>query len=593
MVLTDLGRKINGALSSLANRPKIDEAALAAMCKDLQMALLEADVSARLVKNLTANIKSLVNLEELAKAPPANQRRIVQKAVFDELVRLVDPGSAPWAPKRAAGSGGKPNVVMFVGLQGSGKTTSCTKLAYYYTRKGYKTAMICTDTFRAGAFDQLKQNATKAKIPFYGSYTETDPVTIAIEGIERFTKEKFDIIIIDTSGCHVTEEELFGEMTSIASVVKPDNVIFVMDGTIGQSAEMQARNFKNAVNVGSIIMTKMDGHAKGGGAISAVAATGSPIIFIGTGEHIQDLERFDSRGFISKMMGFGDLGGLMEKFQDLKLENSGFMKNMEQGKFTMRDMREQIQNMMSLGPMSKIMGMMPGMPADLMSAMGGGGGDEEGSKRMRKMMAAMDSMTDQELDDDGALFTAQPSRVKRIARGSGSKPEEIDAILKMHGAFAGMVKQMGGKDGWMSQLKSLQGGGGGAPGANPTKGMNPLQLAKLRKQALARMSPEMQKKMRQMAAAGKQPTMEDMMGMMGGGGAPGMSGMAEMMQSMMGGGGMGGMAEMMQSMMGGGGAGGAPGMGGMAEMMQSMMGGGGAGGMAEMMRNLGGLGGLG
>ncbi|KAI9221351.1 SRP54-type protein [Blastocladiella britannica] len=546
MVLTDLGRKINASLAALSSRPKIDEAALAAMLKDLTMALLEADVSAKLVTKLRTNIKKLVDLEQLAKSPAPAQRKLVQKAVFDELVRLVDPGSKPWAPVK-----GKTNLCMFVGLQGSGKTTSCTKLAYYYMRKGWKTGLICTDTFRAGAFDQLKQNATKAKIPFYGSYTETDPVAIAVEGIERFKKEQFELIIIDTSGCHVSEDELFGEMTSIATVVKPDNVIFVMDGTIGQSAEIQARSFKDAVNVGSIIMTKMDGHAKGGGAISAVAATGSPIIFIGTGEHIQDLDRFDSRAFISKMMGFGDLGGLMEKIQDMKLEEKGFMKNMEQGKFSFRDMREQLQNISSMGPMSKILGMMPGMPADLMSSMGG---DETGNKKMRKMMAVMDSMTDVELDDDGKLFTEHPTRVLRIARGSGSQPQEIQELLKMHGMFAGMVKQMGGSNGLMSQMKNMQAGGAG--GANPTAGMNPLQIAKLRKQMMSKISPEQLKQMRSLAASngGQMPTdpaaLMQLMSGGAGGGLPGMGGLAEMMQNMMGGGGPGGMLGGLGSMFG-------------------------------------------
>ena len=163
--------------------------------------------------------------------------------------------------------------------------------------------MVCADTFRAGAFDQLKQNATKAKIPFYGSYTETDPVALAMEGVSKFKKEGFDLIFVDTSGRHKQETELFQEMTLIYQNVTPDSVIFVMDGTIGQAADGQARAFKDAVKIGSIVITKLDGHAKGGGALSAVAATGSPIVFIGTGEHIHDLEVFRPKQFIGKMLG--------------------------------------------------------------------------------------------------------------------------------------------------------------------------------------------------------------------------------------------------------------------------------------------------
>ncbi|KAJ3373051.1 Signal recognition particle [Allomyces arbusculus] len=569
MVLNDLGRKINSALASLAHKPAIDAEALDAMLKDLCRALLEADVNVKLVGALRTNIKNLVNLDELASAPVASQRRLVQRAVFDELVRLVDPnvGTAGTPSDRWQPVKGKPNVIMFVGLQGSGKTTSCTKLAYYYAKKGFKTAMVCTDTFRAGAFDQLKQNATKAKIPYYGSYTETDPVQIAVDGVARFKKDKFELIIIDTSGCHVTEAELFGEMTSIADVVQPDNIIFVMDGTIGQSAEIQARNFKNAVNVGSIVMTKMDGHAKGGGAISAVAATGSPIIFIGTGEHMQDLERFDARGFISKMMGMGDIGGLVEKLQDLKLENKDFIKHMEQGVYTMRDFREQLTNMMSLGPMSKIMSMMPGMPADLLGA----GGDEMGTKRMRKMLAVMDSMTDAELDSDGQLFKDQPTRVERLARGAGSPLVEVQMLLQMHAQFAGMVKKMGGKNGWMTQMKQMQQAqqGGGLP-----KGMSPQQMAKMQKQMAGKMNPQLVKQMRARMAGGRggMPSMDEMMEMMGGAGGlaglmGGAGGGANPLAGLMGGAGGGGLAEMMKNMGGAlGGLGGLAGLGGFPGM---------------------------
>lgn len=204
----------------------------------------------------------------------------------------------PYRPTKGA-----TNVVMFVGLQGAGKTTSCCKMAAWYARKGWRVALICADTFRAGAFDQLQQNAGKARIPFYGSHEEKDAVEIVREGLLRFREEGFELIIIDTSGRHRQETELFDEMRQIAAVAQPDNVVFVMDAAIGQAADAQARAFKAAVDVGSIIISKTDGHAKGGGAISGVAATGSPIIFIGTGEHMHDIEPFNARSFVGKMLG--------------------------------------------------------------------------------------------------------------------------------------------------------------------------------------------------------------------------------------------------------------------------------------------------
>lgn len=192
---------------------------------------------------------------------------------------------------------------MFVGLQGSGKTTTCTKLAHYYKRRSWRTGLVCADTFRAGAFDQLKQNAAKARIPFYGSYTEIDPVVIARDGVKKFKEENFDIIIVDTSGRHKQEESLFEEMIQVYNTIKPDNVVFVMDASIGQACEAQARAFNEKVDVGSVIVTKLDGHAKGGGALSAVAATQSPINFIGTGEHIDQFEPFDASSFVRKLLG--------------------------------------------------------------------------------------------------------------------------------------------------------------------------------------------------------------------------------------------------------------------------------------------------
>jgi len=206
---------------------------------------------------------------------------------------------------------GKPAVVMFVGLQGSGKTTTCTKFAWWHKKKGWKPALVCADTFRAGAFDQLKQNATKAQIPFYGSYSETDPAVIAEQGVEMFRREGRDLIIVDTSGRHKQEAALFEEMRQVAEAVSPDLPIFVMDGSIGQAAFDQAKAFRESVDVGAVIVTKLDGHAKGGGALSAVAATQSPVIFIGTGEHIDDFEPFKTKPFVQKLLGMGDIEGLI------------------------------------------------------------------------------------------------------------------------------------------------------------------------------------------------------------------------------------------------------------------------------------------
>ncbi|OLY81758.1 Signal recognition particle 54 kDa protein [Smittium mucronatum] len=255
----------------------------------------------------------------------------------------------------------------------------------------YDSNKVLKDCGRAGAFDQLKQNATKAHIPYYGSYNEPDPAQIAAEGVAKFKEKKFELVIVDTSGRHKQESALFDEMKQIYNKIHPDNVIFVMDGTIGQAAESQATAFKESVDVGSIILTKMDGHAKGGGAISAIAATKSPIIFIGTGEHIHDIEKFSARPFISKMLGMGDISGLVETVQSLKLDsNQDLIKNISQGIFTLKDMRDQFDMIMKMGPLNKIAGMIPGIPPEVLQGMS----EDDGSNQMKQFMCIFDSMTE-------------------------------------------------------------------------------------------------------------------------------------------------------------------------------------------------------
>jgi signal recognition particle subunit SRP54 len=237
----------------------------------------------------------------------ANLRRFIQKQVVDELTTMLGSENEPYKFER-----GRPNVVMFVGLQGSGKTTTCTKFAFHYMKKGWRVGLVCADTFRAGAFEQLKMNAAKIKCPFFGHKKETDPVKIAEEGVAFFRKQKYEIIIVDTSGRHKQETALFDEMKLVEKSTKPDTAIFVMDGSIGQACYAQAKAFNESVTVGSVIVTKLDGHAKGGGALSAVGATESPIVFLGTGEHFEDLEVFEARGFVQRLLGMGDMAGLLK-----------------------------------------------------------------------------------------------------------------------------------------------------------------------------------------------------------------------------------------------------------------------------------------
>lgn len=511
MVLADLGSRLRGALSSVESGSD-DE--IQQMIKDICGALLESDVNVKLVAKLRGNIKTKIEEGNIVQETSAmNKRKKLQKIIFDELCALVDSHVEPPKPKKLSTTtktiNGKKirlskessHVIMFVGLQGAGKTTSCTKLAVYYKKRGFKVGLVCADTFRAGAFDQLKQNAIKANIPYYGSYLEPDPVKIAFEGVQKFKQEKFDIIIVDTSGRHRQEEQLFTEMVQIGEAVQPTQTIMVMDGSIGQAAESQARAFKESSNFGSIILTKMDGHAKGGGAISAVAATKTPIVFIGTGEHIGDLEIYKPTTFISKLLGIGDIQGLIEHVQSLNLhQDEGHkqtIENIKEGKFTLKDFQNQMNNFLKMGPLTNIASMIPGM-SNLLSQVG----DEETSKKIKNMIYIMDSMTTKELESDGRIFIKEPSRIIRVARGAGCAAVEVEMILQQHRMMSTMAKS----------AMAAQ----GAPGA----GGNPMAG-----------NPQMQRMMQQ--AQSNPNFMQQAMSMLGGGGAggAGAGGLASMMNN--------------------------------------------------------------
>lgn len=421
MVLETLGTKIVKALQSLTNQVVVDETALEAALKEVARALLEADVNVKQVSELRQRVKNRVRLAELP--PGTNRRRLIHKTVFEELCRMLDPGIPPYRPQR-----GQSNVIMFVGLQGNGKTTSCVKVAYFYKRKGYRTGLVCADTFRAGAFDQLRQNATRARVPFYGRYGETDAVKVASEGVERFRREGFEVILVDTSGRHKQEAALFAEMEQLDRALTPDHVIFVMDGSIGQAAYDQARAFQQRVRVGSVILTKMDGHARGGGALSAVAATHSPIVFLGTGEHLDDLEEFQVQSFVGRLLGMGDVRGLVSTIAEADLENPDEeqMNRISQGILTLRDMQMQYSNVLRLGPLSKVASMMPGM-AEILPK----GSEKDAQTRVRNMLVILDSMNREELDESTSVRW-DDSRKRRIARGSGRSVQEVDEVLTQY-----------------------------------------------------------------------------------------------------------------------------------------------------------------
>ena len=566
MVLAELGGKLRDSLRKLHHNSTISEQHVTTLLSEISRALIEADVNVKLVMGLRDNVKTKVQplidqlkndiaiaggesevSEDQLQRSSQKIHKAVQKAIVEELVGLVSPKQKkPYQMKR-----GKRNVILFVGLQGAGKTTSIAKFANYYQRRGWKTAMVCADTFRAGAFDQLKQNATKLRIPFYGSYVQADPVAIAEDGVAQFKSEGYEVILVDTSGRHKQEAGLLDEMQEIASVVHPDNTVLVMDATQGQSLYDQAMAFSTAVDVGSVLMTKLDGHAKGGGALSAVAATESPIIFLGGGEHFDDLDAFDAEGFVSKLLGFGDVRGFMNAMKDVQggKTQEELMEKMSKGEFTLRDMYGQFQRVMNMGPLNKMMGMIPGMP-DYLIPKGGSGGDDQSTLRLKKFLYMMDSMTAAELDgkvdfspaisssssntaaaitksnynsQTAATKSSIESRIRRIAAGSGTHPKEVKMLLLCHKQFEGMVSKMG-KSGMMGK------------GAQQKQAQMAAQMRKnpnLIQQRLNQMDPRMLQQM-----GGREAVSNMMQQMAKGGGGPGG----------MGAGGMPDMASLMSGM---------------------------------------------
>jgi len=486
MVLGDLGNSIAAALSKISQQSKIDEKAFALFLNEITRALLAADVNMSLIQEMNINIKKTVSIKDLPST--FDVRRVIEKALIQELTNLLGSPVQPKQPQR-----NRSNVIMFVGLQGSGKTTTCTKLAYYYRTRGWKVGLVCADTFRAGAFDQLRQNATKAKIPYYGKRDESDPVVIASEGVRVFKQKKFEIIIVDTSGRHKQEASLFEEMEAISRAVNPDSTIFVLDSTIGQAAQSQAVAFKERVDVGSVIVTKLDGHARGGGALSAVAKTGAPITFIGVGEHMNELEKFNTKRFIQRILGRGDIESLVERVKEHGIDDQkALLKQIQRGKFTLKMMRDQFQNILKMGSFGQIMSMIPGLnnlPKE---------SEQASQKRLQSFLILMDSMTDEELNaPDISIIERSESRMRRICQGSGVMPRYITELLQVYKPFAaaagkmkkmpfgkngelpknpaqmgklanmmpqGFLKQIGGQQGFMNLLQKFQGAEGGAGG---------------------------------------------------------------------------------------------------------------------------------
>jgi signal recognition particle subunit SRP54 len=425
-MLDNLSTSLKDALKKLAGKSVIDRAAVDELVKDLQRALISSDVNVKLVMELSKAIRSRSLDEQLPKG--TNVREHVLRIVYQELVRLV------WT---SADIKLEPQIILMAGLQGSGKTTTTAKLARYFQKKGMKAGVICADTFRPGAYEQLATLCAKINVPCFGNPQEKDAVKITREGLK--TLKDLELVIVDTQGRHALESDLIKEIIELNILTKATHRWLVIDAALGQQASEQARRFHEAINIDGVIITKMDGTAKGGGALSAVAETKSGIVFIGSGETIEDLERFDPDGFISRLLGMGDLKALLEKAEEAINKDDVDVNAMMKGKFTLRDMYKQLEALNKMGPLKQIMGMLPMGNMELPE-----GVYDVTSTKMVRYRIIMDSMTPFELDDPSLINS---SRMQRIARGAGASPDEVRELLKYFKMMQRTLKGLRGSGG--------------------------------------------------------------------------------------------------------------------------------------------------
>ena len=443
MVLDKLGDSLKNTLDKITKAMFVDDKLINELVKDIQKSLLSADVNVKLVFELTKGIKDRALKEETPKN--ISKKEHLVKIVYEELVKFLGGQGAKIVIDK------KPFTIMLVGLFGSGKTTTTGKLAKYYAKRGYKVAVITTDTWRPAAFDQLQQLAMRIGVDFYGDKTAKDPVSV-YKNFEKNLKE-YDIVIVDTAGRDALNDELIEELNKINKAIHAHETLLVLSADIGQAAQKQAETFNATCNVTGVIITKLDGTAKGGGALTACAVTKAPVKFIGLGEKADALEEFKPEGFVGRLLGMGDLETLLEKVHDAISEEDAkdLGKKFLQGEFNLIDLYEQMQAMRKMGSLTKIMDLIPGMGAKIPKEL-----LEDQEIKLDKWKYAMGSMTKDELEDPEII---DASRAERIANGSGIGQGEVRELIKQYKKAKKLMKMMKGNEKNMEKMmKQMQGG---------------------------------------------------------------------------------------------------------------------------------------
>ncbi len=424
-MLEKLGEVLRKATDRIANAIFLDKNLLDSIVRDLQRALLEADVNVMLVKQLTDKIKQ-AGLDERIKGIDKKEHLI--KILHDELLALLGESKRLTLQKEQ-------NRIIFLGLYGAGKTTTIAKIGNYFSKRGNKVALVGLDVHRPAAKEQLKQLAEKNNLDYFVDFDEKN----ALKTWKKFKPKLKDykVILVDTAGRHSLDKELVDEISNLNKEIKPTESILVMPADIGQAAKKQSEEFKKILNITGVIITRMDSTAKGGGALTACAETKAPVYFITTGEKVNDIDEFDPKSFLSRLLGMGDLQSLIEKIKSITDEGKQekMKKQIEEGKLTLDDVIEQVKSMSSLGGFEKIKSMIPGLgkaklPDDLI---------ENQQSKISKWEHIVKSMTFEEKNNP-ELLKKQTSRIARVAKGAGVSTSDIRSLLKQYDMLNEMLK---------------------------------------------------------------------------------------------------------------------------------------------------------
>ena len=441
MALEGLSRGILSSLGLLKSRRKLDEAEMREMIKSLRRALQEADFNVRQTKEITERLES--RMAEEQPRPGTTLQTHALNIIYSELVRMLGPSREP-RPRQI--------TMLMVGLYGQGKTTTTAKLAEWYRRKhGVKVAVIEADVHRPGAYSQLTQLLEESSVEVYGEPDNKDAVSIVRNGLAAHATA--DMVIIDTAGRHQLDQELVDELEHISELARAEERILVIDAQVGQSAGPVAASFHDLAGITGIIITKLDGTARGGGALSAVAATGSPIMYIGVGERVNDLERFEGDRFISRLLGMGDIRGLIDLApEDMDEEEAmRLTQRMMSGRFTLNDIYKQMEMMSKVGTIDKLMSF---LPTGMFGGMGAMGKAQklEMQSNLDRFQVIMDSMTTFEKNEPAKV---KAERIRRIARGSGVREKDVRELIAQWGRSRKMMKGMSGNRQMSKKMKSM------------------------------------------------------------------------------------------------------------------------------------------